>query len=488
MPVVDTLIWKDMRSRSRKNIRTEITTFFHIPGPVLGLFALFLAGGLVAATITDIQSAPVWIWLQDIVAFLVLAPVMILAFRDRMSRHNAFAIGVLVTLYLFILGGVGSMIDSPGRTDANYLISILVTIVAGSLLSFMVGRIFAIVLGSLSSLYVLVAGLLFGSPLIRTHLPLLMIVAIGSSVLCIFYRTRLEHLASRLITHRQQAETSLDELQSAQKRIVTQEKLATLGALVSGISHELRNPLNFINNFSEITGDLMSVLEARIDPLLVKLPPESQAQVKELMTEIHTNLMDISTHGKRGTSIIQSMLMHHRGEKSESRPANFNELVRQAAELALHGYKARERFYQLDLEMELDPAVGSIRMVAHEINRVILNICANAFYETHRRARMESEGTFRARVWITSCLVVDAEGEEGSEVELTIRDNGNGIPPEYLDRIFLPFFTSKPTGDGTGLGLSMAWEIITSGHNGTLTAANHPDGGAIFTITLPAIR
>lgn len=490
----------------KKDIQQELLSFFRLPEPLVRAFFVFLGLGMCFALYIDHLAGNPMVIVNDYLGFATMM-VLFFSFESRkIGGNTALTGGIVVILYLFMLGGIVAFVGDPGQHDANLLMTCLFTITMSCILELFVHSILAAILGLVSVLYILTIALLVRSPFIVTNLPLILVLGAGSSCITFFYRRRLEGLAVKLIEGRMRVEASLNDLQNAQKRIVTQEKLATLGALVSGISHELRNPLNFINNFSGITQDLVAVLDAKLLALMPELPAESRQQITELLDEIRRNLGDIAAQGERGTAIIQSMLMHHRGAKSEAQATDLNALVRQGSDLALQGYRAREKFFNLNVVYDLDPRIGAIQVIPHEINRVIINLCSNAFYETHRRSIREEATGYQPRVFIQTRLeavgaaleppgAVPPEGADpaggedaGNQVVIRIRDNAWGIPAEFLDRIFLPFFTSKPTGDGTGLGLSIAWEIITSGHNGSITATNHPEGGAEFIITLPALR
>lgn len=259
-------------------------------------------------------------------------------------------------------------------------------------------------------------------------------------------------------------ETSLAELKATQEQLIQQEKLASLGSLTAGIAHEIKNPLNFVNNFAEVGGELA-------DELIEALEAGQEDEAKQIAEELKANALQIAKHGGRADNIVKGMMQHARGGSSDREAITVNEFLEEYANLAWHGMRARDHGFQADLKRDLDPDAGTLEVMPQELGRVVLNLLNNAF-----DAVRETEG---AEVTISS-----ERGPKG--VTITVFDNGPGIPEDIRQKIFEPFFTTKATGEGTGLGLSLSYDIITKGHGGQMTVEDAPDGGARFIITLPA--
>jgi two-component system, NtrC family, sensor kinase len=268
---------------------------------------------------------------------------------------------------------------------------------------------------------------------------------------------------------------SLDELRAAQDRLVQTEKLASLGQLTAGIAHEIKNPLNFVNNFAALSAELTDELNDVLKP--VPLDDNIRGDVEELTGLLKGNLEKVVQHGKRADSIVKNMLLHSREGSGDHRPADINALVDESLNLAYHGARAEKPQFNVTLQRNFDPNAGMIEMFPQEITRVFLNLIANGFYAVNKR-KTENNEDFDPMV---SATTVD----RGSHVEIRIRDNGTGIPDEVKEKMFNPFFTTKPAGEGTGLGLSMSHDIIVKQHGGTIDVATEPGQFTEFTVVLP---
>jgi signal transduction histidine kinase len=268
---------------------------------------------------------------------------------------------------------------------------------------------------------------------------------------------------------------SLDELRTAQDRLVQTEKLASLGQLTAGIAHEIKNPLNFVNNFSalsaELTDELNDVLKS------ATLSTGIREEVDELTGLLKDNLQKIVQHGERADSIVKNMLLHSRDGSGEHRPTDINALVDESLNLAYHGARAEKPQFNVTLRRNLDPNAGMIEVFPQEITRVFLNLIANGFYAVTKHKTENGTG-FEPVVSATT-------KDRGDHVEIRIRDNGAGIPPEVKEKMFNPFFTTKPAGEGTGLGLSMSHDIIVKQHGGTIEVDTQPGEFTEFRIILP---
>jgi signal transduction histidine kinase len=268
---------------------------------------------------------------------------------------------------------------------------------------------------------------------------------------------------------------SLDDLRSAQDRLVQTEKLASLGQLTAGIAHEIKNPLNFVNNFAALSAELIDELNDALKS--AGLAESIRDEVNELTGLLKDNLQKVVQHGKRADSIVKNMLLHSREGSGEHRPTDVNALVEESLNLAYHGARAEKPQFDVTLRCELDPEAGAIEVFPQEITRVLLNLISNGFYAVAKRGSENGTGF----VPVLSASTRD----RGARVEIRIRDNGTGIPPEVKEKMFNPFFTTKPAGEGTGLGLSMSHDIIVKQHGGTIDVETAPGEFTEFTILLP---
>ncbi len=269
---------------------------------------------------------------------------------------------------------------------------------------------------------------------------------------------------------------SLEELRTAQDRLVQTEKLASLGQLTAGIAHEIKNPLNFVNNFSTLSVELIDELQEELAK--VKIDDAARDEIAELADTLKGNLEKIAQHGKRADSIVKNMLLHSREGSGEHRPVDVNGLVEESLNLAYHGARAEKQGFNITLERAFDPAAGEVDLYPQEVTRVLLNLISNGFYAaTKRKAQADGESFEPTLAASTKNL--------GDRVEIRIRDNGTGIPPEVKEKMFNPFFTTKPAGEGTGLGLSISHDIIVKQHAGTIAVDTEPGKFTEFTIVLP---
>jgi GAF domain-containing protein len=269
---------------------------------------------------------------------------------------------------------------------------------------------------------------------------------------------------------------SLEELRTAQDRLVQTEKLASLGQLTAGIAHEIKNPLNFVNNFAALSAELTDELNDVLKP--AQLSDTVRGEVNDLTGLLRDNLEKVVQHGKRADSIVKNMLLHSREGSGDHRPADINALVDESLNLAYHGARAEKPDFNVTLQRNFDPGAGMIEVFPQEITRVFLNLVSNGFYAVTKRKAAAANSVFDP---ILSATTRDL----GDSVEIRIRDNGIGIPPEVKDKMFNPFFTTKPAGEGTGLGLSMSHDIIVKQHGGTIDVDTEPGQFTEFRIVLP---
>jgi signal transduction histidine kinase len=277
---------------------------------------------------------------------------------------------------------------------------------------------------------------------------------------------------------RDTAETALRDLRAAQANLIQAEKMASLGQLTAGIAHEIKNPLNFVNNFAGLSVELLDELKGSAAPAIATLDEDRRSEIDETIEMLTGNLEKIAEHGRRADNIVKSMLEHSRGVSGERRKVDLNSLVEEALNLAYHGARAQDQSFNITMERDFDQALAPIELAPQEITRVFLNLFGNGFYAANKRARGDGDALFRPTLTVST-------RDLGAVVEITVRDNGTGIPPEIKDRLFQPFFTTKPTGEGTGLGLSISYDIVTQQHGGTITVASEPGESTEFTVRLP---
>ncbi len=269
---------------------------------------------------------------------------------------------------------------------------------------------------------------------------------------------------------------SLEDLRTAQDRLVQTEKLASLGQLTAGIAHEIKNPLNFVNNFSAISVELIDELRQALAG--ANLDAKLRAEISEIADTLQGNLDKVVQHGKRADAIVKNMLLHSRQSSGERRPIDINTLVEESLNLAYHGARAEKQGFNITLERSFDPAAGEVNLFPQEITRVLLNLISNGFYAATKRKSQADNDTYEPTLTASTRSL-------GDSVEIRIRDNGTGIPPEVKDKMFNPFFTTKPVGEGTGLGLSISHDIIVKQHGGSIEVDTQPDEFTEFRIVLP---
>ena len=278
---------------------------------------------------------------------------------------------------------------------------------------------------------------------------------------------------SLLQSQKQEIETTLGELKNTQKQLIQSEKMASLGELTAGIAHEIQNPLNFINNFSEVSKELL-------DEMREALEKGDMDEAKEIMSDVIQNLDKINHHGKRADGIVKGMLQHSRSSSGQKEPSDVNGLCDEYLRLAYHGLRAKDKSFNATMKTDFDETIGSINIIPQDIGRVILNLITNAFYvvgEKKTLRQAQSDKSYEPTVSVSTKKI-------NNKVEIKIVDNGNGIPKNILDKIFQPFFTTKPTGQGTGLGLSLSYDIVKA-HGGTLSVETEENTGTVFKILLP---
>lgn len=277
---------------------------------------------------------------------------------------------------------------------------------------------------------------------------------------------------AELRKQKDELEHALTDLKATQTQLIQSEKMASLGELTAGIAHEIQNPLNFINNFSEVNTEL-------IDEMGTEINKGNTEEVKMIAEDLKQNLEKIIYHGKRADAIVKGMLQHSRKSTGQKEPVDINELADEYVRLSYHGLRAKEKSFNASFKTDFDKTIGTINVIPQDMGRVLLNLLNNAFYAVAERKDQNPNTGYEPVVQVIT-------RKTGNKVIITVKDNGNGIPKTIVDKIFQPFFTTKPTGQGTGLGLSLSYDIITKGHNGEIKVETKEGEGTAFIITLPA--
>lgn len=275
---------------------------------------------------------------------------------------------------------------------------------------------------------------------------------------------------AELTSQKEALEQTLEELRTTQAQLIQSEKMASLGELTAGIAHEIQNPLNFVNNFSEVNAELIAELEEEI-----KKGNRDFSNVAALLNDLKKNEHKIIHHGKRAEAIVKGMLLHSRSSTGKKEPTDLNALADEYLRLAYHGLRAKDKTFNATIETHFSPDIEPITVIPQDLGRVILNIINNAFYAITEKKK-HSDQDYNPTVWVSTRKINGA-------IELRVKDNGIGIPQKVLDKIFLPFFTTKPSGQGTGLGLSMSYDIIKA-HGGELKVETKEGEGSEFIILL----
>jgi signal transduction histidine kinase len=271
-----------------------------------------------------------------------------------------------------------------------------------------------------------------------------------------------------LQVQKEELQNTLTELKSTQAQLIHAEKMASLGELTAGIAHEIQNPLNFVNNFSDINTEL-------IDEMRHALIKGDSREALQIAQDVQANQHKISNHGKRADTIVKGMLQHSRTTSGQKEPADINKIADEYLHLAYHGMRAKDKSFNITMKTSYDPAIESIKIIPQDIGRVLLNLYNNAFYAVTEK-KNEHHAAFDPTISVRTKKVDD-------KIEIRVGDNGNGIPQQVLDKIFQPFFTTKPTGQGTGLGLSLSYDIIKA-HGGKIKVESKEGKGTTFIIQL----
>ena len=300
----------------------------------------------------------------------------------------------------------------------------------------------------------------------------------------------------RELAQAKEIEKAYTELKATQSQLIQAEKMASLGELTAGIAHEIQNPLNFVNNFSEVNNELL-------DDLKEAIAKNDQAEIEAIFKDLKENESKVTSHGKRAESIVKGMLMHSRGSSGQKEPTDINALADEYLRLSYHGFRAKDKSFNADFKLEADESLPKIEVAPQDIGRVLLNLINNAFYAVDKRAKeltpqppegglRKAQNKYKPTVIVSTASFIPPSGDDRPDesvgrggVNITVKDNGSGIPSSIKEKIFQPFFTTKPTGSGTGLGLSLSYDIVKA-HGGEITVSSKENEGTEFIIHLPA--
>src|SRR5690606_905971 len=273
-------------------------------------------------------------------------------------------------------------------------------------------------------------------------------------------------------TAKKQVDNTMNDLQVTQKHLNQSEKMASKGELKAGKPHEIQHPLNYVNNFSEVSNEL-------ITEMVDEIKKGNTEEVKIIVMDLQQNLQKIIHHGKRADSIVKGMLQHSRIGSGQKEPTNINALADEYLRLAYHGLRAKDKSFNVTLNTDYDDHIGNVNVIPQDIGRVVLNLVTNAFYVVSEKSlRQAKDDNYEPTVSVSTKKI-------GDKVLISVKDNGNGIPQSVLDKIFQPFFTTKPTGQGTGLGLSLSYDIVKA-HGGEMKVETKEEEGSTFLISIPS--
>ncbi|HTV89075.1 MAG TPA: ATP-binding protein [Stellaceae bacterium] len=285
---------------------------------------------------------------------------------------------------------------------------------------------------------------------------------------------------SEIRAARDAAEQALDDLKATQQQLVVQQKMAALGQLTAGIAHEIKNPLNFVNNFAALSVEMLDELKAAAAPAVAALDATARAEIDETIDMLSGNLSKIAEHGARADGIVRSMLLHSRGGSGERQSVDLNALIDEALNLAYHGARAQDQEFNITLERNLERPLPPVELIPQDMTRVFLNLFGNGFYAARKKSQGAADG-YRPALRVST-------RDLGDMIEARVRDNGTGMTQDVREKLFQPFFTTKPTGEGTGLGLSISYDIVTQQHGGTIEVASEAGEFTEFIVRLPHSR
>jgi signal transduction histidine kinase len=432
--------------------------FFIILSSTAPSLLVMTSGSLVPWVTHQVLNVPVSVFWKR----FIFAPLLVALFLALFPEFEIEIVIALIGLLLIILMITGSII---AIIKARKMKKRGIGLISGSLLVYPLLFIVMIILVVNGMNYLWSYAFLF---IMLISMPVGMSIHQGKKFLKLHMQ-----LDSLVKDRTAELSKSLNELKATQSQLIQSEKMASLGELTAGIAHEIQNPLNFVNNFSEVSNELIEEIEEERSK-----NPESRNEhlVSEVLSDIKQNLQKINHHGKRADAIVKGMLQHSRTSTGQKEPTDINALCDEYLRLSYHGYRAKDKSFNAKFETDFNPSLPKLNVVPQDIGRVFLNLINNAFYAVNEKTKQNIAG-------YEPTVTVSTKSENG-KVIISVKDNGNGIPDHIKEKIFQPFFTTKPTGQGTGLGLSLAYDIVTKGHGGELKVDTTEGTGTTFTITL----
>ncbi len=479
-------------NKPSKNKSMLLQEAFEI-SPILYYGGLLIIGaGALFGTVVDARAGQLLSVVNNSITLALLILSYILVTSGKIDRNNAIGMVMYAAMYTF-LSEILRVYNQPELFETQIYTSLVLSVTFIALAGFVVSKYVSIIVSLAALLFIGYFVIMYGDNLIKYRMVFFTLAIIGLNYMIVFYRLQLERLVQNLHESRetersekhratelqQKAEAALEALQAAQKKIIVQEKMASLGALTAGIAHEIKNPLNFVTNFSESSVDLMDELKGHLAKVVGSFSDDDREDVEYLLDELEKNMKDINEHGKRGDRIVKNMLMHSRGGSNNYSHESVNVLIEECVHLAFHGMRAQDQNFRCDIDLNTGENLPDIDMIRPDLSRVLLNLMNNGFYSAYQRYIEGEEPQALPRLAISSAMA------DEDHVRITIEDNGSGIPQDIQDKIFTPFFTTKPTGKGTGLGLSISFEIIRDEHGGHMEVESIEGEFARFIITLP---
>jgi signal transduction histidine kinase len=475
---------------NQRNPSVELKTAMQISKPLYITGLAFISIGLIYGLISDISLGNTFSVINNSITLAVVILSIILTSIKKIGLNTGLGMVVYISSYTWLAEIINRLYSENFAMQA--LVSLLAAVTFMSVAAFLLNKVASIVMGITAVIVITIATILSNSEILVDNIPYLILFLFGLSFMLVYYRRQLEGLFSSLhdaqndlknqrdtmASLKDKAEHALEDLKKAQKKIIIQEKMASLGSLTAGIAHEIKNPLNFVNNFSESSIELLDELKEHLDKVSSHFSEDDQEDVDYLFEELHKNMEEINTHGKRGDRIVKNMLMHSRGGSSGTTREGLNELLEECSHLAFHGMRAQDSSFHGTVELDLSATEIQLDMIRPDLSRVFLNLINNALYAVNKRYIDEHDSSYEPVVVVRSKQI-------GNEAQIEIEDNGIGIPREAQEKIFTPFFTTKPTGKGTGLGLSISFDIVTQEHGGKLDLQSMEGSFTKFTISLP---
>jgi signal transduction histidine kinase len=446
--------------------------------------------GVIFGLIFDSMAGRVFSIVNNSITLSIIIISQFIYLKKAIGKNYTLAMVLYSSMANFLIEVLRDLSD-PRILESQIYSSTVLTITFLAVSGLLVDRWVSFTVSTGSYLYLLAFSLTIDNPTLHSRMVYYALAIFGVNYIIYFYRYQLSGFINELRRakdsekserkkaniNRAKAEIALEDLKTAQRQIIVQEKMASLGTLTAGIAHEIKNPLNFITNFSESSSELIKELKTELN----KSAPDKE-EVNFLVDELLDNMADINEHGERANGIIKSMLLHSREGTKQWSKENISELIKESVTLVYHGLKAQNPDFQVNIVYQIPSQPIVIPMVRPDLSRVILNIASNGFYSSYKKYKEAEDKNF------TPSLIISVKEIDRGMIEISMEDNGFGVSKANRDKIFSPFFTTKPSGEGTGLGLSISYEIITEIHKGEMYLDSVENEFARFVIRLPQFR